>query len=221
MIKDLYTYCAFLIFQKLVFERLYSFLTTHSILYDYQFGFRPQRNTTQAILSLIEFITDALGNRQCLAGIFLDLLKAFDTLDHSMLLSKLNKYGIRGIALSWLNGYLYLRSQYVSINGVNSVHKHVNCGVPRGSILGPLLFVIYINDLPNSSSKFKFVLYADDIALLYRGSNMYNMIQDMTNELHKLISWFNTNKHPLNTDILTFIIFHSHQKQCSLSKHSV
>ena len=109
----------------------------------------------------------------------------------------------------------------MSINGVNSVHKHVNCGVPWGSILGPLLFVIYINDLPNSSSKFKFVLYSDDIALQYRGSNMYNMIQDMTNELHKVISWFNSNKHPLNADILTFIIFHSHQKQCSLSKHIV
>ena len=109
-------------------------------------------------------------------------------LDHSILPNKLINYGIRGIALSLCKNYLYPRSKYVSINGVNSDHNYVKCGVPLGSILGPLLFLIYINDLPIFPSRFKFIIYADDTTLLCRGSNVDNMILDIINELHKIIS---------------------------------
>ena len=109
----------------------------------------------------------------------------------------------------------------MSINGVNSDHKYAKCGVPHGSILEPLLFLIYINDLPNSSSNFKFILYVHDTTLLFRGSNVDILIQDITNELHKIISWFNTNKFHLNTNKLTVITFYANPKQCTHNKHIV
>ena len=205
-------------------ENWFSNAITHSspltIIHDYQFGFRPQRNTTKAILSLVEFITDGLEHRQFAAGIFFDLSKAFDALDHSILLRKFTKHVNRGTALPWFQSYLYLRCQHVSIDGLNSDHNYVKCGVPLGSILGPILFLIHVNDLPSFSSKFRLILYTDDTTLLCRGSNVDNIIEDITNELHKLISWL-ANKLHLNANKSTFIIFHPNHEQRTQDKHIV
>ena len=205
--------CFSKIFEKLVFNRLYSFLVKHTLLYDYQFGFMPQRNTSQAILSLVDYVINSFENKCLAAGIFLDLSKAFDTLDHSILLNKLDNYGIRGAALSWFSSYIHNRFQYVSLSGVHSSKQTIHCGVPQGSILGPLLFLIYINDLPNATSKFHFILYADDTNLLHKGHDINTLVNDINTEIPKITSWFRSNKLHLNAKKSTTIIFHPKQKQ--------
>ena len=122
-------------------------------------------STLLALIDLLEKLSSSIDNKKVSIGIFIDLKKAFDTIDHSILLKILQFYGIRGIAYKWLESYLENRKQYVSINGINSDYNNVICGVPQGSILGPKLFILYINDLCNSSSLLKFVLFADDTNL--------------------------------------------------------
>ena len=139
----------------------------------------------------------------------LSLSKAFDCVDHKILLHKLNVYGIRGIALTWFQSYLSNRVQYVSINGSNSDHLVVKSGVPQGSILGPLLFLIYINDFPNSSNFFKFNLFADDSTLSLRYRNLpMNLLADNINcELIKVNHWLLVNKIKVNVSKSKFIVF--------------
>ena len=137
------------ILEKLVYKRLYTFLNSNNIIYNLQFGFRQQYSTSHALVNITENIRKALdgnigGNIGC--GIFVDLQKAFDTVDHQILLTKLNHYGIRGVSNDWFKSYLFNRNQYASINGFKSGLAAINCGVPQRSVL-PLLFLLYINDL--------------------------------------------------------------------------
>ena len=127
-----------------------------------QFGFLKGRSTTGAFLTLTEFIYNCLNNKEHSMSIFIDLTKAFDTVNHGTLLDKLERYGVRGLPLKWLASYLRDRRQRVTLNGYSSSERLINVGIPQGSILGPLLFLIYINDLPNASPIFLSVLYAND-----------------------------------------------------------
>ena len=122
--------CLSKVLEKLMFTRLYSFLVKHNLLYDYQFGFLPGRSTSQAILHFVNQVTEAFEKNQYVSGIFLDLSKAFDTLDHNILLNKLEHYGVRGIPLDWFKSYMNNRYQFVGINNVNSSRKSITCGVP-------------------------------------------------------------------------------------------
>ena len=141
-------------------------------------------------------------------GIFLDLKKAFDTINHSILLKKLNHYGIRGIINDWFSSYLLGHSQVTEIDSNLSTINKISCGVPQGSVLGPLLFLIYINDFHNSSEKLSFYLFADDTNLLYADKNLKSLEKTVNNELVRVSDWLNANKLTLNAKKSNFVIFH-------------
>ena len=155
------------IIEKLTHARMYEFLQEHNILCQNQVGFRKNNSTTSALIEITEKIKETIDNKKYGCGIFMDLCKAFDTVNHDILLKKLEHYGIRGNALEWFRSYLTNRKQYVSLNGECSESKHITCGVPQGSCLGPLLFLIYINDLSNISEVLHFYLFADDTNIYY------------------------------------------------------
>ena len=138
---------------------------------------------------------------------FIDLSKAFDTLNHSILLRKLEHYGIRGIPLNWFKSYLSNRRQCVSLAGVKSSLKPITHGVPQGSILGPLLFILYINDIVNCSDYLIFILFADDTNLFYSCQNILQLIEIANRELAKLSQWFRANKLSLNVKKTNYILF--------------
>ena len=126
-----------------------NFLNSNNLLYLRQYGFRKNMSTAMAIMELVENITNAMDNGKFTICVFIDLKKAFDTVDHSILVTKLDHYGIRGVAKKWLSSYLKNRKQYVCFNGTDSGFLPVSCGVPQGSIIGPSLFLLYVNDLCN------------------------------------------------------------------------
>ena len=139
--------------EKVMFNRLYKFLEQYHCLYELQIGFREKDSTNHVVLSMIPQILDAIDIGNIAIGVFGDFKKAFETVNHDILLRKLQHYGIRGLANNWFHSYLSNRQQYVSIDGITSGSKAILHGVPQGSVLGPLLFLIYINDLHNSIKK--------------------------------------------------------------------
>ena len=173
--------------------------------------------THMALIILLENLTKALENGESAIGIFLDFQKAFDTVNHSILLDKLYIYGIRVPALSWITSYLSNRCQYVVYNGYESERKYINCGVPQGSILGPLLFLIYINDLPAVSKLFMPILFADDTNLFCTSQNVNSLIEEINRELANVYAWVQSNKLSLNIDKTNYMLF-SPKCACKPSK---
>ena len=195
------------IFEKLIYSRLTKFLNKHDILYKYQFGFRESHSTELALNSLNSFISSAFENKQFALGIFLDFSKAFDTVNFKILLSKLAHYGIRGTPLKWLENYLLNRNQHVIFNDSVSKNEVIKTGVPQGSILGPLLFLIYVNDLPLMSKTFHTIMYADDSTILFKGPSAGDLIITANQELKSVVNWLSQNKLSLNIKKCNYIIF--------------
>ena len=195
--------------EKIAANQMMKFLNKFKILYEHQYGFRSGYNTTQPVIHFIDKIFKALNNpdeNQVSLAIFIDLTKAFDTCDINILLHKLEHYGFRGISNIWFKNYLTGRYQYTNIRGVNSSLKEMSCGVPQGSILGPILFILLINDLPNASKLFS-ILYADDTTLIKSGSNISQLFEEANIELNKLADWFKANMLTLNTSKTKYILF--------------
>ena len=134
-------------------------------MYNYQFGFRSNHSTTLALIEVLDKIYKNLDQQNYVIGTFFDLSKAFDTVSHEILLQKLSYYGIRGNALSWIKSYLNNRQQYVSIDKTNSATKVVSYGVPQGSVLGPLLFLLYVNDIGNCIPNYNLLDYLQMILI--------------------------------------------------------
>ena len=200
------------VFEKIMYNRLIKFLDKFSILYEYQFGFRRKRSTHMALISLIDKLTQAIENGEYVIGVFLDFSKAFDTVDHKILLDKLYHYGVRGCAHKWFISYLTDRQQFVTYNGVKSRNQLIKCGVPQGSILGPLLFLIYINDLASVCECTFPILFADDSNLFISGRDPDLIMRTMNNELKELSLWLKANKLSLNIKKTHFMIFSSKNK---------
>ena len=200
------------IIEKIIHSKLYMFLEANNILFNQQFWFRKNNSTTYALIQITERIKESIDNGKFGCGLFIDLRKAFDTVNHEILLLKLEHYGIRGILLDWFKSYLSNRKQFVCINGISSSLKDISCGVPQGSVLGPLLFLLYINDLPNISKILNFYLFADDTNIYYENENLAQMEKIINLELKKLSMWLKINRLSLNIGKTNFIIFHPFNK---------
>ena len=148
--------------EKLMYSRLDKYLTNNIILHQNQFGFRAKLSTSMALLELMDKLSGAMDEKLYTVGVFIDLAKAFDTVDHHILLGKLEHYGICGTALNWFRSYLTDRQQFVSVSKHESPFARISCGVPQGSILGPILFLLYINDLNCVSNLLRIIMFADD-----------------------------------------------------------
>ena len=200
------------VFERIIFNQIHNYFHVNDLYFCSQYGFRKEHSTELAVLELVDRITQHLDKGTTPINVYLDLSKAFDTLDHNILLHKLKYYGIEGTALRLFESYLNERQQYVDLDGTNSNYNRILTGVPQGSILGPLLFIIYINDIAQSSNHFNFIIYADDTTLC----STLKINADATKlnrELNNVSHWLNLNKLSLNVKKTKAMVFRMPQKK--------
>ena len=182
------------ILEKIVYKQLMAHLERHSLLFEYQFGFRPNRSTELAVTYFTDLIRKEADNGKATGAVFIDLSKAFDTISHSVLLSKLSRYGVYDMELLWFTDYLFLRKQIVQFNGVLSKPNPINTGVPQGSILGPLLFLIFFNNVHSPLRHCKIITYADDTVICTSSSDIDVIQSNLSQDLENLSNWFRDNE---------------------------
>ena len=197
------------VLEKLVYKRMISFINKNKLITNSQFGFRANHSTSHAVMHLTDLITSFLDKSEKVAGVFLDISKAFDSLDHDILLQKLHAYGFRGLTHQWLASFVTNRFQCVVSNNTQSNFLKITHGIAQGSTLGPLMFILYINDLPDVSDNCDFVLFADDTTVLFHNKNVDQLASNMNNELYAIAEWFINNRLALNlkkTCVLPFYV---------------
>jgi hypothetical protein len=186
-------------------------LESNNLIYQKQFGFQKGLYTEHNLLHLVNYVSRALNENKFCVGIFLDIKKAFDVVPHDLLIKKLNKLGIENNELSWFSSYLADRSQCVEISGRRSRPRKIKLSVMQGSVLGPLLFLCFINDLGNVSELLK-LLFADDTCALHSDKNYNDLINFANSELKKILQWFSANKLAVNVQKCKYIVFHNRGK---------
>ena len=200
------------IFEKLTYARMLSFISRFNILSSCQYGFRRGRSTTQAITKLLSYLMPAYHCKIFSACFFLDLRKAFDTVDHNILIRKLDHYGFRGNCCTYLKSYFTNRNQYVYLNGEKSDTRNISFGVPQGSILGPLCFSLFINDLPLAVDA-DTVLFADDAAFIIKAASLEELYSKINKLFEDLMAYLNCNRLVANSSKSKLMMFNSKPTQ--------
>jgi len=200
------------ILEKLVSTKLVEHLDSNNLLYEHQYGFQKNKSTEHNLIHAVNFIGNAFNENKFCLGVFFDLKKAFDVCSHEILLMKLEKMGIKGVALQWFKSYLAERTQCVDINGSLSDEKDIEISILQGSILGPILFLCYINDLFGVTTLLT-LMFADDTFTLKSDSDINNLIRSVNTEVNKMAIWFRANKLAVNKNKTKFIIFRSKGKK--------
>ena len=198
--------------ERIVYNRILSYLNDFHILCDNQYGFRKNHSTTHALIDLYDKISSALDRKEHAVGVFSDLSKAFDTVNHEIPFDKLYHYGICGLALDWVKSYFNERSQFVEYNVLKSTLHKIRCGVPKRSILGLLFFILYINDLNKIASNLESILFADDTNLFISHKDPDFLISTLNCELSKLSKWYRANRFSFNLTKTNFMEFKPRQK---------
>lgn len=198
--------------EKIVAERLTEYLKTNNILYEHQYGFQAKKSTVHPMIHLLNKVSDAMNDNKITVGVFCDLKKCFDTCSHQIIFKKLEKIGVKNRELDWFKSYLSDRKQFASINSKNSPELPINKGVPQGSILGPILFLVYVNDLASCTSLFT-LLFADDTSFLISGKNLNEIVQILNVELQKVCNWFRSNELSLHPEKTQFMIFTNNESK--------
>ena len=209
------------IYEKLIYSRIYSYLDKYNLIFSKQFSFRGGYSTNHAIISITEHIRNLLDSGEFVCGIFIDLEKAFDTVHHDILCDKVKYYGLRGKVNDLLKSYLSNRKQFVTINGFDSELKDITCGVPQGSSLGPLLFLLYINDFRLCLERTSCGHFADDTFIIYNSKKLKTIETVINTELKQVIKWLGLNKLSLNTTKTELIFFHSKRRPIDYSSISI
>ena len=205
------------IFEKLICTRLTNYMEVMRLLHPKQFGFRKGKSTELCLLHIIKLLHSNFDNKLTTVGIFCDLSRAFDTIDHRILLRKLDYYGIRGSELAVFTSYLSHRSQYVFIDGRHSVSNFTYCGVPQGSVLGPLLFLIYMNDIFNVVKECSMFLFADDTSIFFSGNDLPLLNFNINLAMKKIEKWFSDNYLTLNTNKTNYMVFSKRRQPFNFS----
>jgi hypothetical protein len=195
------------ILEKAIKSRFIQFLEKNNILFKNQFGFKPKLGTENALYNTTSFIYNAFDNSKKATGIFLNLAKTFDTVDHAELIKLLPNFDIKNSSLKWFKCYLDKRKQKVKINGILGDEMLITCGVPQGSVLGPTLFILYINGISDFDINGQIITYADDICLLFFGDIWDNVRTKATLGFKKVLGYLNQRKHSINYKKQILLIF--------------